>query len=1103
MPTYSNESYTLELYNGRAGGDRSVYVDLLVCEPGSRYSREIYLASIMGEKKDVEAAAALMQESKTGRIRPSNNVRGENQHRFNVHSHVKKSQYDELDTKIEDLSHTLLVSKTSKPSTKERQEWQVEEDRLIAAGASPRNLPSEFSELVLAWDGDYRTQIYKILNDRYSTPMIEDWKDYIVDRLIEERYYAPLQVCCFGNEYQLEAGLLKINEKRLEAIISEGLESYELDFAIMDDGRAPEEGVLKNCETLDQYLTEFAGELAERIQQNVEIRFDPKRDKHHPAFRDVNLAANEKGITGLFPPQADAVMGIAKTLVEDDYCFGIGEMGVGKTPFGLTIPYITEAMLNKQNSPKPFRTLVFSPAIMVEKWKREIEERIPNVEVYEIKSWHDVMALKNKPYRPEKIEYYVMNSDLPKYTYPMVPIKDWRYSETDLEAQMALYREKMEEAAETLGERPAAPRFRFKLEEMQNEYTGVTNQYLTHSETGFHCPSCGGLLTEKKNPSGVHFFEQRAGGKWATRIKKDTNMVCKNMVKTASLPKEKIKYANRDEQECGFVMWQPEVLPLDSKKRKVSPAWMINKHLRRGFFKYLLADEVHEYKSGDSSIAQAFGQLINHTEKQILLTGTLMGGMASDIFYLLARLDPKRLLKESIRYKDESLFTKRYGIYEIKTTRTSGEERAKKSSNKKPGLSPHLFPIYLMPNCAFLELADLGYALPPYQEIPVMVDMDEEQKQHYNALESQIGGMMRQNAYFGGMRFVSTYINTMYQYADAPFNMEVITAENEEAQEVELGRPYNYDPETFMPEKLRQVTDILDQEIYQHGRKTLIYTKYTGNSSYNAMDTYLYDKLKALGYKVGILKSSGSYDGIKMPTNSKGREQWFKDMMAKHDWDVLITNPKLVKVGLDLLQFPTIMYYQMDYSTYEYMQSSRRSWRIKQTNPVKVYTFVYRDTIQANVLEHIAQKIDAAMAMQGKFSEEGLRAMADSSDGMASLAKNLLKEGKLDNVETIHERFQRLNHSYEEMQNARYEDYDSYEVNPIEGGMETVKKIAAGMIKELEGKIASGVVSPSELVAYMEKFDEMMKIVEDVNVYNKGLKKKDRAVEGQLALDIF
>ena len=47
--------------------------------------------------------------------------------------------------------------------------------------------------------------------------------------------------------------------------------------------------------------------------------------------------------------------------------------------------------------------------------------------------------------------------------------------------------------------------------------------------------------------------------------------------------------------------------------------------------------------------------------------------------------------------------------------------------------------------------------------------------------------------------------------------------------------------------------------------------------------------------------------------------------------DVLMTNPRKVEVGMDLLDFPTIIFYQIPMSTYTLRQASRRSWRIPQT----------------------------------------------------------------------------------------------------------------------------------------------------------------------------
>lgn len=805
---------------------------------------------------------------------------------------------------------------------------------------------------------------------------------------------------------------------------------------------------------------------------------------------------------------------------------------------GEIVPYMTEAMIqNVETQPKPQRVIVLSPGIMVEKWAREIKERIPHAETYQITHWTDVKAMQDKyaytdkkgktKYRaPEKWEYYIMSSETPKFTFPLESIKDWRSSKSDVTFYQEDEVEEKDIRMVRRGDgihRVVNPEDKVRMTkvEIENYASGRMDVFYNSGETGYYCPKCGGPLKQRGDEiAGEHFFEQynKSTHKWTKKLTKE-NWICTNDVETSKIPKEDINLWKFDKnkeryvpelntQKCGFVMWQPEQLPVDSGYRKVSPAWYINKHLPRGFFKYLIADEVHEYKDGKSSTGRAFGQLVNHTEKQILLTGTLMGGMSRDIFYLLARLNPKGLLKEGITYKDESVFNARYGISEHSTRSRNG--RQSKSSSQKPGISPHLFPMHLMGNCAFLELNDMGYALPPYKEIPVVVEMESAHFSAYREIAHEIMSTMRSTEGLGGMSSISIFMNAMYQYADAPFNVNEITAYDQNGERHVLGTPFNFDKETFSPSKFNEMIRIVDEEIYQHGRKNLIYVKYTGKESWNQMDTYLYDKLKSMGYKVGILKNGGSYDGIKMPKNSRQREEWLHKMMDKHDWDILITNPRLVKVGLDLLQFPNIHFFQLDYSTYDYMQASRRSWRLKQTNDVKVYTYVYRETIQEKALQHIARKIDAAMAMQGKFSEEGLRAMADSSDGMNALAKQLMKDEVLEELDTVHDMFARKNSSFEEMQTVEFQDYEGYVMNPIEGGMDTVRKIADGVVRFVEEEAKAGRATEEQVrhtrekvTDYLTMFEEVIKSVENVKDYNKGLSKKKKVIEGQQELDLF
>lgn len=792
---------------------------------------------------------------------------------------------------------------------------------------------------------------------------------------------------------------------------------------------------------------------------------------------------------------------------------------------GAGLPFLTQAISKNPDHEdaglevEPARVFLLSPAIMVQKWKREVEDRVPNVKVEIIQNWLDAKRIhdensymengKRKFRKPEVMEYYIMSSEAPKVTFAEEPIRDYRYAPATASAM----RENGEKA-----------NIRFGREDVFNP---ETRQYVTRPTTleeGYYCPQCGkpilkkigsGRSTRYEYASINHFGAFDRKTETFKDTKKVENSYCKSTIPTKYLPKEKIQeweyhkasgryHPKKDMQTCNYELWQTKK-GLSKGMRKVSPAWYINKFFPRGFFKYLVADEVHEYKGGKTNIGKAFGQLVNHTEKQILLTGTLFGGMARDIFYLLARLAPKHLAKEGLNFETEGLFNARYGVFE--TTYGNAERRVNAKRVPKPGISPHLFPMYLMGNASFLELNDMGYALPPYREIPKIIEMDRAHKHAYDQFSNNFMTQIRSIDSLKGMASVSTYINMMYQYADTPRNFPEIHLYDQLGEQHYVCTPQNL-PEEYTPAKMRELHDTIDAEI-EKGRKNLVYVKYTGKNSFNRMDTQLYDYFKERGYNVGILCNDSSYDGIKMPKSSTQREEWLNDMMAKNNWDILITNPRLVKVGLDLLAFPNIHFYQLDYSTFDYMQASRRSWRIRQTKDVQVFTYVYDDTIQESALRHIARKIDASLAMQGKFSEEGLRAMSEASDGMNALAKELIANDVLSDLdESVHDIFARKNQSFEEMQSVEFQEYEYYIMNPIEGGIEKVREIANGILNKAEEQFKEGKVTREFVKAARETVDNYMELVEqftsvitDTKSINKGVSKANRVVEGQVSFE--
>src|SRR3546814_3589402 len=84
------------------------------------------------------------------------------------------------------------------------------------------------------------------------------------------------------------------------------------------------------------------------------------------------------------------------------------------------------------------------------------------------------------------------------------------------------------------------------------------------------------------------------------------------------------------------------------------PSEFIKRYLPQGTFDLCIADEAHEYKNGGSAQGQAMGVLAAKARKTLLLTGTLMGGYGDDLFYLLFRALPGRMIEDGYRSEEHT-----------------------------------------------------------------------------------------------------------------------------------------------------------------------------------------------------------------------------------------------------------------------------------------------------------------------------------------------------------------------------------------------------------------------------------------------------------------
>ena len=91
-------------------------------------------------------------------------------------------------------------------------------------------------------------------------------------------------------------------------------------------------------------------------------------------------------------------------------------------------------------------------------------------------------------------------------------------------------------------------------------------------------------------------------------------------------------------------------------------------------------------------------------------------------------------------------------------------------------------------------------------------------------------------------------------------------------------------------------------------------------------------------------------------------------------------------------------------------QASRRSWRIGQTEPVQVVFMAYRNTLQADALKLVAQKLQSSLAVEGELPEDGLAAYGDDGDDlMLALARKIVAgEEDTGSVESVFEQAQQV-----------------------------------------------------------------------------------------------
>lgn len=833
------------------------------------------------------------------------------------------------------------------------------------------NLPNSFNIREFARQDLNETLIdsfYDKLYEHTPIPILKEWMPFIVHRLAMDNMISEIRVTK-PDTVNMKIFKMVVRFDYLFSLISKGLKDKSIEVRPL----ATNSEAIESITGLDSYLNTFTEVLASKIQESFSPKFIPNENEYSQELQDFADFSSLRGNLSLYEAQKSVIQAASNNLDKNNCSFIIGEQGSGKTCQGIGV------IMTNNKSEKKMTNIVLCPGHLVEKWKNEILRLAPMSEVAIVDNFSHFKSIEHKiKGKKYKHLWLIFSKETAKFGYETKPAVNW------------------------------------------SEKTSK------RKTSAFCCPECGNALYHiVKKGKGKSRTEQKVYLKEKSFVKPLVSINEKCINKINKWNKKEHRY---DQVVCGAKLWAPTIKDEDSKWIKLGEnGWVQKDHMQRIFdqivastdtskedsklliaisdalsgdkviqrapkkypiarflrqyykdqIDYLILDEIHQLSSKDSAQGQAFGDLASAAKKVIGLTGTLLNGYASGIFYILFRAFPSLMIKEGYEYDDEEKFSKDYGVFKTSSSFNfeNGRQGTRSGTTKTkalPGISPIVFTKFLLENAAFLGLTDIADGLPSYTEIPVSVEMDDELKVAYSQIESEVknsfGGRRRR----GSGKAIGQMIQSLSIYPDQPYNQPpIINPENGDIliQPENLGEGSRNKEEKFL--------EIVRDKI-EAGEKVLVYYHWTNRTD---VAKKLSDLLKEEGMSVAILTSS---------VKAREREAWINKKIEE-GIDVLLCNPILVETGLDLLDFTTIIFYQLGYNLSTMRQASRRSWRLSQTKNIEVYFMFYADTIQEQALALMATKLQAAMSIEGKFSEEGLNAMSNNEDLLTQIANSVVE----------------------------------------------------------------------------------------------------------------
>ncbi len=669
-----------------------------------------------------------------------------------------------------------------------------------------------------------------------------------------------------------------------------------------------------------------------------------------------------KGKYPMYAAQKHVVAAVTRGFQDRNSILLVGSMGVGKTLIGGSTAIaiasgVVGALRGQVRSDQI--SLIVAPPHLIEKWKRELYSIDPNIMAERLDRHEDVRDfMQRAALAPGNIpKIGLIKRDMTKLGCAWEPAVLWQ-----------------NEAIARWSHHQPTP-------------VGYEGQQRIVRQRIPKCPTCGGTIMQEKKGAVAPASES-----WLQTGQRQCPICLSPLWREArdrgSQPKPGEKYPLRNPR-----------YRLDTYFKRLYPDRL-----------YLLIwDEAHEAAHGDTGNGESFGRFAGLAEKVLAMTGTPFNGKASSLFNLQYHLNPRVrerynwggaprlsrkvrgghehpvIIAESSqqRGRAESQWVSEMGVreqiieerptYDRDTGAYTGTSTYERPYEESPGISPALV-AEMLDHTIYFSLGDLGKWLPQYEEIAMPVEMDADTFSQYDRTRQQLKDYLIQRKWEGDTTFRGSYLQWSMGWVNAPFRpcdvihhlKHPITGEKQSHVVTHLD---SYG-EARLYAKEQALLDLVQAELEQN-RPCVIYIRQTDTRNIQPRIESLIRQHIATA-KPFILKNT---------VQAERREAVIEKEIAGGT-NVLITNPILVQTGLDLIHFPTLVFYEITFNLSTMMQAAARSYRLNQTHPhCKVIYLFYEETMEHTAVQLMSRKQRAAKLLTGDIGLTGLDALTDGEGG--------------------------------------------------------------------------------------------------------------------------